>query len=235
MGGILFVTGTDTGAGKTLLAASILACLRARGERAWAVKPFCCGSRHDAKLFFELQDRELALDVVNPVYLQDPIAPYVFFQRSGTDMPKNRIVEYLRQLQRRCDWLIVEGCGGLLVPLGIGYSIADLLLAFDSSVIVAARNKLGVINHALLTMTALASIGVCPLGFVLMETGRNDLASRTNQASLKQLLSPAKVWRLPWLGQRASHLKSVTKNFRKVKKALAPMLEIDRLSAVKRH
>src|SRR5262245_16194667 len=113
----IFVTGTDTGVGKTVFAASLLHHLREQKVPALAMKPFCSGSRNDVKLLQRFQPGELTEEEVNPFYFPDAVAPLVSARRHRR---KVRLSDALRRIwdaQRKCDVLIVEGSGGLLVPL----------------------------------------------------------------------------------------------------------------------
>src|ERR1700722_15876817 len=114
---IIFVTGTDTGVGKTLLTALLLHHLRARGCRALAMKPFCSGGRADVRLLQSLQPGELSDAEMNPFYFKQPIAPLAASLGKRKKIPLNLVVEKIRAVARKCDVLLVEGSGGLLVPL----------------------------------------------------------------------------------------------------------------------
>src|SRR5215510_6857451 len=93
---IVFITGTDTGVGKTLLTASLLTYLRRNGLPALALKPFCCGSRADAELFYDLQERELTLDEVNPYYFSKPVAPLAAARKQRRSIQLNDVLEHIR-------------------------------------------------------------------------------------------------------------------------------------------
>src|SRR5262249_24761008 len=101
--------------------------------------------------------------------------------------------------------LLVEGSGGLLVPLGKGFTIADLIGGLNCQIIVIAQNQLGTINHTLLTIEALQSIAKSAkdIAVVLMDAQKPDLSSFTNQTTLIELLKPIKVLKIPFLGEKA--------------------------------
>ena len=156
MGQIFFVTATDTGAGKTLLTALLLVHLRLEGCHALAAKPFCTGRRDDVEILFRAQDRELPMGRDQPVSLRlAGSAACGRAGRAGRTVALDDVIDHIQALAARCDVLLVEGAGGLLVPLGEDYSIASVIAALNCPVILAARNKLGVVNHTLLTLHAL--------------------------------------------------------------------------------
>jgi dethiobiotin synthetase len=212
VGQILFVTGTDTGAGKTLLTASLLHHLRARGVAALAMKPFCSGGTADVDLLLAVQGPELARAEANPFYFPEPVAPWVAARLGRRRIRLAEVPAAIRRAAACCDVLLVEGSGGLLAPLGEGYDARDIIARLNCPVLVAARNRLGVINHSRLTALALRQAGVAQPVFVLMDTARPDPSSATNPTALRELLAPAPVLRLPFLGARASTARAVARN-----------------------
>jgi len=210
---ILFVTGTDTGVGKTLVAASLLFHLRRQGVRALAMKPFCSGSRDDVRLLQAIQCSEISDEEVNPFYFAEPVAPLVAARKTGKKIPLQRVVDAIMPIARRCDHLIVEGAGGLLAPLGPNYSAADLIKNLKCSVCVVAENRLGAINHSLLTVRLLQTITSSPLKLLLTQiTPRADAAMRANRAVISELAAPISVLALPYVGRGASTLASIQRN-----------------------
>ena len=180
---IIFITGTDTGVGKTLLTGLLLAHLRQAGVHALALKPFCCGPRRDVQLLQALQDDALLADEINPFYFREPIAPFVAARLHRRSIPLAKTLDHIQMATRRCDCLLIEGIGGVSVPLGslagrgvptappnaeetkaapwssrAGpgiYTVLDLITNLDCETIVVSRNQLGTINHTLLTVSAL--------------------------------------------------------------------------------
>jgi dethiobiotin synthetase len=221
---IIFVTGTDTGVGKTLLTATLLYRLRENSVRALAIKPFCSGSLADVRLLQSLQSGELSDAEANPFYFPQPVAPLVA-SAHRKNIPLSDVLERIHAVAQKCDRLIIEGSGGLLVPLGKGYTVADLIAQLDCQVIVAARNRLGTINHTLLTIRALKSHcrKLSKVSIVLMSSKNPDLSSKTNQKTLQSLVKPIKVLSFPFLGANACTPKSVKKNNAKLMKIVAKM------------
>jgi dethiobiotin synthase len=171
---LVFVTGTDTGVGKTLLTALLLAHLRRRRVPALAIKPFCSGSRADAQLLHAVQDGELTLDQINPFFFAKPLAPFAAARELGHFIPLDDVLEHVRSIARRLPQadssnrkgkigapvLLIEGAGGLLVPLGPAHFVLDLIRELRCEVVVVSCNKLGTLNHTLLTVQAL--LNACP-------------------------------------------------------------------------
>ncbi len=231
---ITFITGTDTGVGKTLLTGLLLAFLRRRGIRALATKPFCTGSRGDARLLSKLQDNELGINQVNPFHYPDPVAPLVAGRKSGVGTTLREAVDKINALRRLCDWLLVEGIGGFLVPLGPSYSVRDLVLTVGSQVVIVAQNRIGAISHVLLTVQAAQVVGIEPISVVLMNRRRSDLAGRTNAETLRGLLKSDRVFELPYMGKEAKKSEAIKKNSEKNEKTLALIIGFDKLSASER-
>jgi dethiobiotin synthase len=244
---IIFVTGTDTGVGKTVLTALLLACLRNENMPAYALKPFCCGDRGDAKLLFALQDGDLKLDEINPFFFSKPLAPVVA-PLGRSDVPLRTVLAHIRSLcskLRPSSHLLIEGVGGLLVPLGKGYSVLDFISALSCEVIVVSANKLGTINHTMLTAATLRHpqnrfpAGNIPVRglrkpsrskfsfskVVLMDSGKNDLSSKSNPLILRDLLKPIPCISVPYLGVKAAAVPVIQSNAKKFKKTLARILD----------
>ena len=218
---LVFVTGTDTGVGKTLVTALLLHHLRQRGCHALAMKPFCSGGTKDVDLLHRLQQGELSRREINPFYFAEPVAPLVAARRRRRRISAGDVLRRIRAVQRRCGCLLIEGAGGLMAPLGEKFLVADLIAALDCNVVIVARNKLGTINHVLLTAEALARCGLSRIKIALLECKRRDLAARTNAKVLAEWLSPMEVVGLPFLGARANTASAVKRNCKKIKKSLA--------------
>jgi dethiobiotin synthetase len=222
---IIFITGTDTGVGKTVLTALLLRHLRRSGRAAFAMKPFTSGSRADAKLLHALQDRELTLNEINPFYFRQPVAPLVAAHKQRRDITLKDTIANIQSIASHVSTiqnlkskiknplLLVEGAGGLLAPLGKGYSAADLIAALRCSVIVVARNQLGTLNHTLLTVQALTRLKTdsARIKVVLMARNHPDISAKSNVRVLRELLGSLPVISLPFLGKSASSLDTIKK------------------------
>ena len=221
---VVFITGTDTGVGKTVLTGLLLAHLRGAGCNAFAVKPFSAGGLRDAVLFNRLQGNELPMDLVAPFRFSEPVAPLVSLRKQHANIELQRVLEKIRLALRRSELLLVEGIGGLLVPIAKGLTVSDLIFALGCPVIVVARNHLGTINHTLLTVQVLRTMSINVLKVVLMDGAKGDGSKVTNQEVLKILLDPIEVLRLPYLGRTALKAESIKNNSKKLKKLLARCL-----------
>jgi dethiobiotin synthetase len=225
VGRIIFVTGTDTGVGKTLLTAMLLVHLRDQGKRVLALKPFCSGSRSDALLLHHLQSRDITLDEVNPFHFEKPLAPYLAAGPAARDKVRpSKILRHIKQIGRRCDLLLVEGAGGLFVPLGKNWYIRDLISELSCEVILVARNQLGTINHTLLAERSLAELKIKSLKVVLMGQKKPDLSTKTNLGFLKEVLDLQELAGIPYLSARASQPKAVEASAKRLKKVLAGLV-----------
>ena len=187
----LFITGTDTGVGKTYVTAALLTELRHRNIRAAAFKPIACGpgGRHDAEIYAKIMDREQSLDVINPIYLRRPLAPSVAAGLEHKRVDLTAILRTYRRLAADYSVVLVEGAGGLLVPIREEYFVADLARTLKLPLIIVARLGLGTINHSLLTVHQARAHGLKIAGLVLNDTvgGKKGLAEKTNIRVLPQL------------------------------------------------
>ncbi len=220
MSKIVLITGTDTGVGKTVLTALLLRHLRAQGRGALAMKPFCSGGRQDARLLRGLQKQCLTLGETNPFYFRRPLAPWVAAKKERPQIQFSTLEKKIRATADRCDILLIEGAGGVLAPLGPGYSVTDLAAAFGCPAIVVAPNRLGTINHTLLTVRCLQDIGPQKVVVALMDDERPDLSARSNVESLKELMPGVPVFLIPFLGSGASRSGEIKKSEKKLKKLL---------------
>ena len=186
----LFITGTDTGVGKTHIAARVLHLLRASGARCAGMKPICCGDRRDAERLLAAGSDGLSIDDVNPVWLKTPAAPIVGSLMEKASIDVEKILASFQTLQERVEHVIVEGTGGWLVPIRPDYFVSDLAAAMKLPVLVVAQNRLGCLNHAALTVRSVAAYELRCIGLVLNSTEMaSDIAGLTNADILKQILN----------------------------------------------
>jgi len=219
----LLITGTDTGVGKTVVAAGMLLALRARGVRAIGLKPAETGLTPNERADSEIlawasgTDEPLAAPLLR---LAEPLAPAVAAERAGTALDPARLRVRLQALREEGYTLVVEGAGGLLVPLAWGFTALDLAEAENLEAVLVARAGLGTLNHILLTAQALLARGVRLKGVVLNGRSREpDLAETTNPAALARLLPGVPLVVLPrWPGA------STGEAARRAAEPLAPLL-----------
>jgi dethiobiotin synthetase len=197
----LLVTGTDTGVGKTMIAAALLTALRSRGVRAIGFKPAETGitSEHpsDSDVLAVASGDQNAL--AHPLLrLQEPLAPAVAAERAGVVLDPEEIEARIRQLRADGYTVVVEGAGGVMAPLNWGYTVLDLAQACDLDAVVVARAGLGTLNHVAMTVMMLRSHQIAIRGIVL--SGRSatpDLAESTNAASLSRMLHGVRIVEVP--------------------------------------
>ncbi len=186
-----FIAGTDTAVGKTHVSALLIRALRADGLDAAGFKPLCCGGREDAEILAAAAGDRLALNEVNPVWLRPAVAPYVAAMIEGRFVDLALVRETFARLQMEVTSLIVEGAGGWFVPVLRDFSMADLAVEFALPVLVVAANRLGALNHTLLTVRAVQAAGLECAGVILNQIkapAEDDAAAVTNQAILEELL-----------------------------------------------
>ena len=175
------------------------------------------------KLLQSLQLGELSDEEVNPYYFSLPVAPLIAQRKQRKKITLLEVVRQIRAVGKKCSQLLIEGSGGLLVPLGERFMVADLIAELGGRVIVVGRNRLGTLNHTLLTVEALKAKGLRKTTVVLMDGEKLDHSAETNQKILKELLG-GPVVRLPFLGQNARRTADVKACRKKVKKTLAQIL-----------
>jgi dethiobiotin synthetase len=186
----LFITGTDTGVGKTRTAIELLRMLRTSGASCAGMKPICCGDRKDAELLLAAGSASLTIDDVNPVWLKTPAAPIVGSLMENAQIDIAHILSVFHALQNRVEHVIVEGVGGWLVPIQSDYFVSDLAVAMKLPVLVVAQNRLGCLNHTVLTVRSIAEYSLRCLGVALISVpGTNDIAAATNEDVLKKILN----------------------------------------------
>ncbi len=200
----LFVTGTDTGVGKTEVSCAILRDARARGVDAVAMKPAqsgaVAGEPSDAERLLEACGGVEPLAAICPYALAAPLAPAVAARLEGVEISFGRIVDGARALAARHDALLVEGAGGLLVPLTARETYADLAVALALPVLLVGRAGLGTVNHVALTVEALRRRGLAVAAIVLNRTAPEDDPSvATNAGEIARLTGIAPAAILPWV------------------------------------
>jgi len=200
----LFITGTDTGVGKTYIVARLLHLLRASGIRCAGMKPICCGDRRDAEALLAAGSDCVTIDEVNPVWLKTPAAPIVGTLLEKTTIDIEQILGAFHALQERVEHVIVEGTGGWLVPIRSEYFVSDLAAAMKLPVVVVAQNRLGCLNHAVLTVRSVSSHQLRCVGLVLNNPETtSDIAALTNADILERILD---VPLLAGLGENLTEL-----------------------------
>ena len=221
MGRIIFVTGTDTGVGKTVVTALLLCHLRRRGINALAIKPFGTGDRNDAHLLEHLQNRQLTSDEVNPFFFPEPAAPLVAARHDGRAVTLSDALLRIRSTAQRCERLIVEGAGGIMTPLGERFCATALIGRLRCAVVVVAANRLGTINQALLAMTALGSLRLRDVKIILNHAQCGDHSALSNVSIVREWFPDIEVIEIPFLDADPRTVTGVKRNEKNLKKLLA--------------
>jgi len=197
----LIVTGTDTGVGKTVIAAALVRALRAGGVRALGFKPAETGVGPGEPSDSEVLARASGehTDLAKPLlHLPEALAPALAAERAGVTLDPDVLEARITALRQQGYALVVEGAGGVMVPLNWGYTVLDLAQACDFDAVVVARPGLGTLNHIAMTVMMLRSRDIAIRGVVL--NGRSatpDLAEATNPAALGRMLHGVRILEIP--------------------------------------
>lgn len=204
-----FVTGTDTGVGKTHASATLLHALRAAGYRAVGMKPVASGSEwrdgqwhnDDVAQLRAASDIEAPLAEVCPFLLRTPCSPHLAAAHEGARITRAPIRAGFDALRRRAEAVVVEGVGGFHVPLDAGavrWSTADLAVMLDVPVVMVVGIRLGCLNHAVLTAEAIRARGLALAGWIANRVDPDMLFADENIATLRDTLDAPCLGELPW-------------------------------------
>ena len=210
----IFITGTDTSVGKTAVTAMLLAHAQGQGINVRALKPFSTGSGGDETLLASLQKSTLRINFFN---YPEPIAPWSAAKLHKMTVTMEVVLQPIQEHRESCELLLVEGAGGLLTPLGEKLSAADLITELHAEAIVVAANRLGVLNHTLLTVEALRHRGVKRVRVALVELAGADVSRKSNRTDLIELLGTIPVIAIPYLEDYrtdADFIRAVAKGLR---------------------
>ncbi|HYE98961.1 MAG TPA: dethiobiotin synthase [Planctomycetota bacterium] len=201
----IFITGTDTGVGKTWVTAGLAAALRRRQVDVGVFKPVASGARgvsDDTLLLKAAAGVDDPPDLITPQLFRDPLAPSVAARREGRSVDLRAVDRAWARLRSTHDVVLVEGVGGLLVPLRPRWPVAALVRRLKLPLVVVTRPHLGTINHTVLTVRAAEAFGLRVLGLVLNRhvPGRPGLAEKTARAALEEETRRPVLAEVPWLG-----------------------------------
>ncbi len=196
----IFVTGTDTGVGKTVAVAVLGTLLKDRGFDVGVMKPVQCGGRDAAFLKRTLGVTDPPREV-NPYFAPEPLSPHIAFERQRTRVSVKRILAAYRRLEQRHDIVLVEGAGGLMVPLNDNYLVADLVRDLHLEILIVARLGLGTINHTLLTVAQARDHGIPVRGVVFSEASgrKKGVPEKTNPDVIRRLGHVPVLGTIPYL------------------------------------
>ena len=183
-----FITGTDTGVGKTFATDLLTRAARTAGLDTVALKPLCCGERDDAEVLQCAAGSVLPLNDVNPVWLRPGLAPYTAAMIEGRQIDLDLILETFQRVRSRHRSVLVEGVGGWRVPIRRDYFVSDLARAFELPVVVVVNNRLGALNHTLLTVESIRAAGLECAGLIFNRHDEEDPSALTNPGILEDIL-----------------------------------------------
>jgi len=187
----LFVTGTDTGVGKTFVACALATALRQRGRRVAVMKPVETGVEGepaDALALRTAAADPAPLGDICPYRLRAPLAPAVAARLEGVAIDVTRLITLVARRRQEADLLLVEGAGGLLVPLDAQTTWAELAVRAGLPLLIVGANRLGTVNHCALTARVAATAGLLVRGFVLSQpTAKTDPSAATNAETVAAL------------------------------------------------
>ncbi len=205
-----FITGTDTGVGKTVVTACLLSLYRKHQLNVGVMKPIetgvdpeCSSSANsDAKFLMEIAQCSDPLSHVCPVQLKTAASPYQAAKIENRSIDIDQIIENFRLLADKYENLLVEGIGGLLVPLQSNYLVCDLIRDLGLPLLVVSHNALGTLNHTLLTLRVAQQEGIAVRGVILnrMEPGDNDEIERGHAEIITELSGVPVLGEIPFLG-----------------------------------
>ncbi len=196
----IFITGTDTGVGKTVATLVLATLLKDQGHDVGVMKPVQCGG-NDAQFLKKSLNLTDSLGEINPFLAREPLSPHLAFRRQKKKISVPEIVGGYRQLARAHDIVLVEGAGGLLVPLKDDYFVADLVRDLDLELVIVARLGLGTINHTLLTIAQARSQGLQVRGVIFSEASKrkHGVPEKTNPDIIRQLGNVPILGTIPYL------------------------------------
>ena len=209
-----FITGTDTGVGKTLVACGLAAAFKDAGFRVGVMKPAESGCRNekghlvpqDATFLKAAAGSNQAIDRICPYRLGVPAAPSVAAAHAAVRIRPDFLVRLCRDMGAAHDLMLVEGAGGLMVPLVDDYTYADLARELGLAVLVVVGNRLGAINHAVLTLEHGACLGLNVCGYILNDMeSEGTPATATNAQTLQQMTKVPCLGKVPFLSQDREH------------------------------
>jgi dethiobiotin synthetase len=189
-----FVTGTDTGSGKTTIASALIRHFVNQGLQTVGMKPIASGCdfvdgqaiNEDVTALVRASNVNAPKAIVNPYRFMPAIAPHIAASQAGVNIDTQVILDAYHQLSRIADVVIVEGAGGFLVPINAGQTLADLAIQLDIPIILVVGMRLGCINHALLTVEAIKSRGLTLAGWVANQVDPHMAEFEANLQTLQQ-------------------------------------------------
>ncbi|MDE2214654.1 MAG: dethiobiotin synthase [Candidatus Omnitrophica bacterium] len=197
---VIFITATDTGAGKTATSYVLGVLLRRRGYDVGIMKPVQCAGR-DAQFLKKALGLDDDLKTINPFCAPEPLSPHLAFRRAKITFDKRRLKDCLKMLCARHEVVLVEGAGGLMVPITDSYYTADLIADLKAEVVIVSRLGLGTINHTLLTIREIKRRAIKISGIIFCQTrpAPKGVPESTNPREIERLSGVRVLGTIPYL------------------------------------
>ena len=185
----IFITGTGTAIGKTVIAGCLAATLQHSGLNVGVMKPICSGDNLDAQYLKHSAQVDDPLTLINPIYLKHPLAPSVSARIEGKEIFINDIDIALNTLSEKYDFLIIEGVGGIAVPIKDDYLVAHLIHHIQLPILIVADIGLGAINHTMLTVSFARKFNLNIVGIILnqLQPEEAGFVERTNPQEIEKI------------------------------------------------
>ncbi len=209
-----FITGTDTGIGKTTIAAALAFAMKASGMDVGVMKPFATGDQK--KTGYKSEDVAILAnaaqitdpeDLINPYFFPIPASPYAAASRLGLDIDMRLVLSRFEKLQALHDVIIVEGVGGILTPISRNYCVADLIKDMALDTIIVASSRIGTINHTLLTLNAAKKYGLGIRGLIINESGSEGYDVSELKNDLENLSGVPVLCSVPYM--KKTHIEKI--------------------------
>jgi dethiobiotin synthetase len=196
----IFITATDTHVGKTVTTGVLGLLLQQQGINVGVMKPVQCAG-NDAQFLKTLLNINDDLSLINPVFAPEPLSPHQALRRAHKKFELKKVAQALNKLQKVHEQILIEGAGGLMVPLKDGYYNADLIRDLKAHVVIVSRLGLGTINHTLLTINQAKAYGLTIKGIIFCDTnsGAKSLPERTNSQEIARLSKIKVLGTIPYL------------------------------------
>jgi len=216
----IFITASDTDAGKTLVTGGLAKTFIRLGYRVGVVKPFASGGRPcaDAVFLQKCTGGVMSVDQIAPLVFDEPVAPYAVVRKQNINIDTGRIITEVKNMENLYDVLLVEGIGGVMVPIHRDYSLIDFMADLKYPTIVVARAGLGTLNHTLMTLSHLESRKIPVLGFVSNnQSNAHDISKKDNSAIISEISGVPCLVELPYedknvLNRLEKYFESLVKN-----------------------
>lgn len=205
----IFITGTDTGVGKTFVAAGLIEVIRGKGINVCPMKPVETGCKikkgslvpADAVKLLKASRMEISLDAVNPYRFRQPLAPAVAAEHEGVVIKRSKLISACNRLLKSYDFIVIEGAGGIMTPVYKEYLCLDLIKDLALPLVIVSKPWLGTINHTLLTIEAARSRGINLHGVIInhASVAGKDLSEKSNPEIIESIGKVPVLGIIPYL------------------------------------